>query len=504
MAFKTGTEIKVGLFVLIAILALGYMSLQVGSGSMFGDDAYELVVTFDNVTGLKVGAPVEVAGIEVGKVSGIGLENGRARLVLAVNRGVRVRADVTAMIKSRGVLGDKFVELAGGSDSYPQLEAGQSIQRSDRSADLELLFQKVGQIADDIGAVAKSVASVMGGPQGERDLRLTFESLRDLSVGLNQMVQSNMESVNMLVENLREFSTDLRDVSGRNKQGINTIIENFEVASGQLRTTLDRMGSVLEKIDSGQGAMGAMINDEQMGKDLKQTMASLQSVASKIDEGRGTLGKLINDEETADNVDKALEGINRYLEKQDTFKTVLDYHGEVQSETGDIKSYLNLELHPGKSHYYLLGLVSDPKGRTEDTDTTYKTWSGGSYSERRVVEEETKRDGLKFNAQIAKRWDDLVLRGGIFESTGGVGADYYFWDDRLQAYFEAFDFDQDDPAHLKAGIKFHFLKNFYVAAGWDDFASTSGDSTFFAGAGLRFTDEDLKYIMSSAPVPGMD
>lgn len=504
MAFKTGTEIKVGLFVFIAILALGYMSLQVGSGSLFKDKAYDLVVIFDNVTGLKEGAPVEVAGIEVGLVKSISLDQDRAKLVLAIRDGVKLRADVAASIKSRGVLGDKFVELHGGSEGFPHLESGQAIQRSDRSADLELLFQKVGQIADDIGAVAKSVANVMGGPEGERDLRLTFHSLRDLSVGLNQMVQANMESVNLVVENLREFSGDLREVSGGNKQSIGVIIENFEVASAQLRTTLDRMGSVLEKIDSGQGAVGALVNDPEMGENLKQTMASLESVAGKIDEGRGTLGRLVNDETTADELDKALEGVNRYLEKQDTFKTVLDFHGEHIAETGDIKSYLNVELHPGESHYYLLGLVSDPKGRTEETETLTRTWTGGGYDETREIEEETKRDGLKFNAQIAKRWGDLALRGGIFESTGGVAADYYLWDDRIQAFFEAFDFDEDDPAHLKAGLKLYFLKNFYVAAGFDDFASDTGDSSFFAGAGLRFTDEDLKYIMSSAPIPGMN
>ena len=503
MAFKTATEIKVGVFVFAALVALAYMSLQVGSGSFMSDGTYDLEVTFDNVTGLKVGAPVEVAGIEVGRVKDIGLAKGRARLVLAIRDGVRVRADVTALINSRGVLGDKFVELAGGTEGYAQLEPGQAIQRSDRSADLELLFQKVGQIADDIGAVAKSVSHVMGGPEGERDLRLTFQSLRDLSVGLNKMVQTNMQSVNLIVDNLREFSGDLRDVSGRNKQGIDTIIQNFEVASAQLRTTLDSMGSVLSKIDSGDGAVGAMLNDEKMGRDLKDTMASLQSVAAKIDEGKGTLGKLVNDEKTGEELDDALEGINRYLAKQDTFKTVLDFHGEHMSESGDVKSYLNLELHPSDSHYYLLGVVSDPKGRTEETETVTRRWSGGSYSEDREIEEKTERDGLKFNAQIGKRWDDFGLRGGIFESTGGVGADYYLWDDRVQIFGEAFDFDNEDPAHYKAGIKLYFLKNFYAAAGFDDFASTSGDSSVFVGAGLRFTDEDLKYIMSSAPVPGM-
>lgn len=500
MAFKTGTEIKVGLFVFIALAALGFMSLQVGSGSLFGGGTYDLVVVFDSVTGLKPGAPVEVAGIEVGSVRDIALEGNRAKLTLAIREGVKLRADVVASIKSRGVLGDKYVQLGGGSEGFDYLAEGQRIQRSDRSADLEVLFEKVGQIADDIGLVAKSVANVMGGPEGERDLRLTFHSMRDLAVNLNQMVQANMESVNLIVANMRQFSGDLAEVSSENKQSLGVIIENFEVASTQLKGTLDKMGSVLDKIDSGEGAIGKMVSDPDMGDDLKRTVASLESVARKIDEGRGTLGKLVNDETTGEELDKALEGVNKYLAKQDSFKTVLDFHAEHQAASGDIKSTLNMELYPGKDHFYVLGLVSDPMGRTRETDTTTRTWTGGAWTTKRQIEEKTERDELLFNAQIGKRWGDFALRGGVFESTGGVGADYWLFDERMKLFAEAFDFDSDDPAHYKAGLNVYFLKNFYVAAGWDDFASNAGNSSFFAGLGLRFTDEDLKYIMSSVPV----
>lgn len=504
MSFNTGTEIKVGIFVFAALAILGYMSVQVGSSAFFADDTYDLKVTFDNVTGLKPDAPVEIAGIEVGRVRSIDLVGQRAQLTLELSKGVKVQADVVASIKSRGVLGDKFVELNGGTKAFPRLKHGQAIAQSDRSADLEVLFEKVGQIADDIGLVAKSVANVMGGPEGERDLRLTFQSMRDLSVGLNKMVQTNMESVNLIVANLRDFSGDLKDVSSTNKQGINTIVQNFEVASKQLNNTLQTMNSVLAKIDDGQGPMAKMVNDKDMGKDLKETVASLESVARKIDEGKGTLGKLVNDDTTSKELDEALEGINRYLAKQDSFKTRIDFHGEHLAESGDTKSYLNVELHPNEDHYYLLGVVSDPKGRTKETETVTETWSGGGYSEVREVEEKTERDGIQFNAQLAKRWDDIALRGGLFESTGGAALDYYLWDDRVKLFFEAFDFDHNDPPQLKAGMNLYFLRNFYVTAGMDDFASNSGDSSFFAGAGMRFTDDDLKYLLGNVPVPGMD
>ncbi|MDY7000850.1 MAG: MlaD family protein [Thermodesulfobacteriota bacterium] len=502
MAFKTGTEIKVGIFVFMALAALAYMSLQVGKGAFMGGEGYELTVFFDNVTGLKSASPVEIAGIEVGTVKAIELVKGRAKLTLLIHDDVRIRSDATASIKSRGVLGDKFVEIRGGSAAYPELADGAMIARSDRSADLEVLFEKVGQIADDIGLVAKSVANVFGGPEGERDMRRIFHSLRDLTVNVNELVQTNLNTINRIVANMDDFSGDLKDISGENKRGIKRIIENLEVASGEIKTTLTQMSDVFTKVNTGQGPMGKLVNDEDMGDDLKKTMASLQSTAEKIDEGKGTLGKLINEDTTARELDKALEGINKYLEKQDTFKTSVDFTSEYLAESGDTKSYLNLKLQPSEDKYYLVGIVDDPHGRTKKTETVTRTKVGNAnWVETREEEEKTEKTGIKFNAQIAKRWSDFVLRGGLFESTGGAGADYYLWEDRVKLFFEAFDFDEDDPPHLKAGIKLYFLKNFYASAGFDDFASDTGDSSFFAGLGLFFTDEDLKYLFSDAPIP---
>ncbi|NJB68626.1 phospholipid/cholesterol/gamma-HCH transport system substrate-binding protein [Desulfobaculum xiamenense] len=502
MAGKSGAEIKVGIFVFVAVIMLAYMSLQVGERELLRSGVYDLVVYFDSVTGLKEGAPVEIAGIEVGRVSGIELENGRAKLVLELEDRVRLRADVVARIMTRGVLGDKYVALSGGTEAYPELAEGGVIQRSDRSADLEVLMNKIGQIADDIGTVSKSVSSVLGGPDGERGLRDTFENLRDLTVTLNQMVQRNVESIDLIVTNMRDFSGDLRDLSSANKQSIGSIIQNFETASNGLRDTLTTVNSVLAKIDEGQGAAGRLVNDEEMGRNLHEAVASLESVARKIDEGQGTLGRLVNDDTTSRELDKALEGINTYLEKQETFKTSVDFGAEYLADSGDTKTYLNMLIEPSADHFYMVGVVANPNGRTRETETfTTTSVDGGKPTTTHEVEEKTERDEITFNAQIGKRWGDLALRGGLFESTGGAGLDYYVWDDRLKFTFEAYDFDDEDAPHLKAGAKLYFLKNFYAMAGMDDFASEHGGSSFYTGLGLYFTDDDLKYLMSASPVP---
>lgn len=494
-------EVKVGIFVFISLLVLAYMTTQVTRGKFVSGDMYPLVVYFDNVTGLKKNAPVEIAGIEVGLVKDIGLENGRARVVLALRPDVKVHADAVAKIRTRGALGDKFVEITSGSASYPLLKEKEVIARSDSGADLGELMQKVGSIADDIGRITRSVSNVLGGPEGEQDLRLWITNLKEMSIELNKMVQSNLQSVNKIVANLREFSEDIKDISGGNKKEINRIVRSFDVAILELKESMLKMNELLEKANNGQGPLAKLVSDKEMGEGLKQTISSLKTVAKNIEEGKGTLGKLINEDTTAKNLDKTLEGLNKYLSKQDKFKTSIDVHSEYLTDTGDTKSYVTLQIKPSVDKFYSLSIIDDPKGETKKTSTyrRYRTDKGAwhTYEEE---EKETKEDGLKFSLQIGKRFHDFVVRGGIIESSGGVGLDYYLWDDRVKLFFEAFDFDDEDPAHLKAGGNIYLLRNVYLTAGMDDFAD-SEDRSFFVGGGLFFTDEDIKYILGSTPLP---
>jgi phospholipid/cholesterol/gamma-HCH transport system substrate-binding protein len=501
MAVRSGAEVKVGIFVVVALIALAYLTMQVGRGTFGLRGLKEYIVLFDTVSGLRSGAPVEIAGIEVGSVQEIQLIQGRAEVVLGVREEVQIFADAMAIIRTRGILGDKFVEILPGSPGEARLEAGGRIARTQVPADLDQVFQKVGDIAEDISTVTKRISGALG-EDGEQNLKLIVENVRELTEGLNAMVNRNMEGIGEIVANMRAFSADMRELSRENKEGVTRIVQNLEQASEDMKNTLVEMEQVLTGIQQGEGALGRLITDREMGEDLRTTMASLRNVSEKIDEGKGTIGMLINDETMAEDLDQTLQRLNALLTRQEQFRTTVDVSTEYLTRSGDLKSYLNLRLQPSEDKYYLLSVVDDPKGRTEVTETTTRTRvDDGLWTVTRSIEEETERDGLKFSAQIAKRWRNLALRGGIIESSGGVGLDYYLMDDRLQVLLEAFDFDQDDPPHLKAGVKLYFLHNFYLTAGLDDFVSDSGNESFYTGLGFYFTDEDLKYLLTSVPLP---
>lgn len=140
---KLSLEMVVGVFVIAGFMAFVYMSLQFGEFSVFSTEKnYELVAEFNNISGLKRGAVIEISGVTVGKVSNIGLgENGQAKISLQLSEGVAITEDAIASIKTQGIIGDKFVQISqGGADEI--LKDGDWITETESAVDLEELVSK--------------------------------------------------------------------------------------------------------------------------------------------------------------------------------------------------------------------------------------------------------------------------------------------------------------------------------------------------------------------------
>lgn len=139
---KIDLELIVGLFVLIGIIALGYISVKLGKMEWVGGGGYQVTAVFHSIAGLKVGARVEIAGVEVGRVKSLILdEDYQARVVFDINRRVKLQEDSIASIKTKGLLGEKYVEIVpGGADEI--IENGGKIQDTEPPIDLEELISK--------------------------------------------------------------------------------------------------------------------------------------------------------------------------------------------------------------------------------------------------------------------------------------------------------------------------------------------------------------------------
>ena len=553
------SEAKVGIFVLIGLGILAFMSLKVGDFRFGGERGYNLYVDFSNAGGLSADAAVRVAGVHVGKVEEISLRNRKAHLKLLINPQYKLGNDVKAMIKTAGVLGEKYVEIVPGrSDEY--LLDGEQIVSTIAPADLDNLMNQVSEIAVDIKAISSSLRKSIGTDEGSDNIKAILTNLTDttrllrdvmdkndekienlftnlesisysiddmviqnedqihsffnnfeeLSASLNDLVQSNNAQISQIVANLNDFTGELKGISAENREPFKDMIANLEHFSDdlskktpeiteQLNTISENLNLIVD--ENRENVREGIQNINTASMKLKDTLDSLNVVATRIEDSEGTIGKLISEDTTYDKINETFTGINDYLNQANKFKTFVEFRSEYLSEVSEFKHYLTLQLQPNQDKYYFLQIVDNPEGSVSVKDKVLTEQVGAGLPVTTVTHEEVTKDELQFSIGIAKRYYDVVLRGGIIESTGGFGFDYYFFDDALKFSFDAYDFGNDDAAHLKAGVNYKFLKHFFVTAGYDDFIKENKDPSYFYGAGFSFTDDDLKFLLTSAPIP---
>jgi len=138
---KTKLEFIVGVFVLVGMVCLGYLSIKLGKLELIGGNVYEVIAQFNTASGLKAGSSVEIAGVEVGRVRTITLNEDRAAVILAVDNKVKLYTDTIASIKTRGIIGEKFLALSPGGGGDP-LKPGDTIRDTESGLDLEELVSQ--------------------------------------------------------------------------------------------------------------------------------------------------------------------------------------------------------------------------------------------------------------------------------------------------------------------------------------------------------------------------
>ena len=138
---KFDLEVAVGLFIIAGILCLGYLSIKLGKIEIMGKKGYQIYGVFSNIGGLKVGSSIEIAGVEVGRVTSVALDDYQAHVVLNFPQGFKVQEDAIASVKTRGLIGEKYIEITpGGSEEI--IKPGGRIRETQPAVDIEGLISK--------------------------------------------------------------------------------------------------------------------------------------------------------------------------------------------------------------------------------------------------------------------------------------------------------------------------------------------------------------------------
>ncbi len=487
------TEFKVGLFTVAGLAVLVSTAIVLG-GNPFAGKKQQFYTILTNASGVAERTTVRTSGVNVGTVTSVEILDTGVKIGFNVKGGVEIPKGSIIEIKSRGILGDSYIEIPRNTKEKTMLHSGDYIARNPETNDMESLLNNLNSIARDIKKVTGNFASVLGSKAGEKSLQ-------------------------NIVNNIEEITGDLRDVTSSQKQNLKETIQSIRDSAVRISGLLERNDTKIDRIISDVKTFTAMLKklsteDNRIKIDdiianVDETTASLKRMAAKVERGEGTIGQLVAKDDTAEEVKATLKSIQDVVKPIADLKLTMSDRLEYRianANPGDkVFNQFDLKFTTRPDRYYLLGITSAPYGREVDNTTAVTTVNGNSTTVNTQQNTLEKVGSYRYNIQVSQRFNFVALRLGLFASSAGFASDFYAFHDRLVASLEFSQFDGNpiptDTAYgnkgafnLKAYANFYFTPNVFMTGGVDGVILNQSPFPFL-GAGLSITDDDIKGLL---------
>ena len=514
---------KLGLFVLSVSTAFAFLVVTFGEIPFFKKEGKVYITYFEDVAGLSKGAEVRVAGIRAGKVREVLLEGGKVKVIFEVDPEVEIYANARTFIGTLGLMGDKFLGVDPGDPSKGTLPKESEVKSEGTVADTDKLIGELTRTAESFRIVAERLNQIL--EENRKNLRVALENLQSLTATLDEIAKENQRNLRDLIENLSILTADLVDrlprvlsaverlandldtIAVENRKDIKDLVSNLkefsEVARKDLPLLVKNLNDLSEVLrdtisENRRDIRESIKNIARITDRLKKTSLRLDNILAKIEEGKGTLGKLVNDPELYENVTKGAKLFGEAGEVITKTRLFVGFGGEAYS-SGDGKGFVSIRLEPDRKTYYLLEIVGDSRGRV--------------YTEEIIGEGERVKKEFRpeITLQIAKSFSFVkgtlfTVRAGLKESTGGVGAEISKGR-KWRLYSDLWDTGRKDRPqdkglrpNLQVGLQLRLKGPLFVRFGGDDLLNAKLRGVF-AGAGLEFSDDYLKYLIGGMGVP---
>lgn len=523
---QINTETKVGIFVVAALAVFMFMILGIGAFRFNSSGYVAYNIEFDDVAGLSRKAEVKIAGVKVGWIQDLILIQPyhKARATIMVNEKYRLYDNAYAIVRQEGLIGTKYLEVIPGDPLLPSLVPGSSLSKSGReSVSMDELLFKFSNIATHVEQITDNLRDSFNRSDSGNELKTMLENMsmaaekfNSLANSLNIVASNNEENMQSMIADFQEFARTLKEDMPSLTEHVNRLSSRVE---SDFCRIADHLGNTANTIESA-------------AQEACDGFQSISSVIEKIDEGRGLLGKLVNEDDMYRDIKDAVTGMKNYLAKFQTLGIIFDCHSESMHRPvdnyayADSKGYFNVRIHTSDSFFYLAQIVAsergfmsrhfvyetyfDEKGRELDYSAIPAIGTNDdavrnkfAFAPEKLIRE---RNPMAFGFQFGKIYRDLACRFGLFEGTFGLGVDYYIpfsnekiaWVTTLEGFdfkgLQRFDMNDRRP-HLKWMNRIFFLNNLYFVFGADDFVSQTNANAFW-GLGIRFGDDDMKYLLS--------
>jgi phospholipid/cholesterol/gamma-HCH transport system substrate-binding protein len=472
MLGKFATEAKVGVFVVITVVALVWLSVRINRHGFSLSESKTIYVVMDQASGVMKRTPVEFAGIRVGFVEGVDLISGKARLTLKVDPRIPIYYDSFITLANRGILGEKIIAISGGGRE-PEIPDGGTVETKGGSGGIDEAFRNFNELASAIKDLVK-------GGQGKPSLNDIIANVTDISEDLRQLVRGNKKELSDIVQNVNGFTKmlndgDIKQIVVNLKTSSETLKEFVKDANPELRDVVKDFKTVMAKIDD--------------------TVSSLNRVVAKVERGEGTIGKLLSDETTVNKVNETLDGVNDFVSRVKRLEIAVGVHGEYLSSSRQVQEVASFKISPNYDKYFLFEFTNGPLADAKTVTSVTTTIPPGT-----STTETVRNDKFSFTALFAQRFYDLTVKAGIIRSSGGFGAEYFLFRDHLSLGADVFDFSRPENLHMRGYAMLHLFKILHISGGVDDIFNGNKRRNYFAGAGIMLTDNDLKAMVGLAPL----
>jgi phospholipid/cholesterol/gamma-HCH transport system substrate-binding protein len=475
---KVTQAAKVGLF-LVGTAVAGFVIYRTVSKEVGGGGGYVVHAYVKDATGIANHSRVAIAGIPVGSIEKISLDQGRARIDIRVSKDTPLYSNARLGVKSASLLGENIVVLTPGTDE-PKKKDGDEIEVMPDARSVEDLKEQVGRIADLIQAVAQQLAASVGTDKGGQNMRAILQNLADATEAINVTVRENRTYINETLKNVDS-------ITARSQPQIEKILENVRVITEEVRVI------VASNNGGGGDVKDTVTRLNHASKSLENALDHIDHISERIDKGEGTIGRLTKDETLINEVQGVAEGVNDYVGNISRLQTIVGLRSDYNFLANTVKSYVELRLQPREDKYYLIELVNDPRGKTSFTQTDTDTTDPRAPAHYRTVTTTT-TDAFRFSIMFARRLGPFTGRFGIKESTGGLGLDVHLLQNRFEISNDLFGFGEEIQPRYRVWIGYEFIHRLWLLGGVDHlFLPNRRD--YFLGLQLRFTDDDLKTIL---------
>jgi phospholipid/cholesterol/gamma-HCH transport system substrate-binding protein len=307
---KNTLETRLGMFVAIAMVA-GFIIVEILGAGEFFKPGYHLLARFNSIQDLKLGDAVKMAGVPVGKVEKIQLNDGQVELKLKLNKDAPVHTDSKATIKFTGLMGQYYVDIEFGTPGAPRMAEGAHLTTTEQP-DLSALMAKLDDVATGVQNLTRSFSG---------------DKIDNILGPFTDFMKQNNPRLSAIFANVQAISGQISEGKGTVGKLVyddalytsaQATITNLQDTANEIKRTVADARTIVDQINAGQGTVGKLVKDDTLYRDAvatvsnaNVTMANIREISDKINNGQGSVGKIVNDKEFYNNAKLSLQKLDK-------------------------------------------------------------------------------------------------------------------------------------------------------------------------------------------------